>query len=141
MMSRPSIPNPFQTLLMVVCFIQSLPLIRGDTGSTVLERTVSDKTAVAWGICMLVGSGMVLIGERWKRPHYMGALFERTGLLLFGAGALIYSGVIVFAAEVLDDVRYVASLHAAIGVAALMRAWQVDKDMRRIRKIQEEISE
>lgn len=85
--------NPHQAFLIGLSIIASLPLLRGQAQSTLLERELDDRTVILWGCCLLAGSLLALLGEFWPGRTYVGLVLERGGLGLVGGAAAIYAVV------------------------------------------------
>lgn len=58
--------NPYQTFLMGLSVVSSLPLLSGHSGSAVMDEALSDFVVTLWGLLLLIGSLVVLAGEFWR---------------------------------------------------------------------------
>lgn len=85
--------NPHQAFLIGLSIVASLPLLRGQAQSSLLERELDDRTVVLWGGCLLVGSLLALFGEFWPGRTWTGLVLERGGLGLIGGAAAVYAVV------------------------------------------------
>lgn len=123
--------NPFQLFLMLLAFTSSLPLLQGQSGSAILDAQLDTVDVVLWGICLLVGSGLDLIGmlTPWRRRHF-GMVIERAGLILVGGAAGIYTYVILHAAPSVGAVRYAAAIQLAFSLACVYRTYQITRALR-----------
>ena len=122
--------NPFQAFLLALSLGASLPLLRGETNSVMLESTLSDLAVILWGIALLVGSGIALTGM-WMRNHRTaGLILERGGLILTGGAAATYTFAIMEAAGQASDVRYAAAIQVAYALACFWRVAQITRILR-----------
>jgi hypothetical protein len=124
--------NPQQVFLLVLSLIASLPLLGGNAGSQSLESNLPDAVVIGWGICLLIGTAMALVGVLWPRAKVYGRpqrwislVLERSGLLLTAAAIFIYALVITTSAPDFNGVRYVVALNAAYGLFCLWRVVQI----------------
>lgn len=121
--------NPFQTFLLAICIPASLPLMQGNAGSAVLEESLPDSTVIGWGVCVLFGSVLALMGMYTPRL-WLGWLLERSGLMLAGSAAAIYAGVVAVTAEDVTGVLYALAVHTAFALACGVRAAQITRELR-----------
>lgn len=129
--------NPYQTFLLVLSLYASAPLLAGrSAGSSALDEALNHATFITWGLCLLVGSLITLLGEFWPGHTWNGLVLERTGIGLVGLGALVYSVVVFF--NVHTDVRYVVGVTAAYGLSCAWRVVQITRRLRWIRALIEE---
>ena len=119
--------NPFEVFILGLGLLAALPLLRGDTGSAVLEANLDDTAVILWGAALLIGAAMALVGmwlpTRWA---LLGLYLERGGLILAGGAASIYA-YIVFRESNPDDVRYIVSTQTGFAVACLWRSIQLTR--------------
>lgn len=126
--SEPFVPpkNPFESFLLFLSLVSSLPLIAGDSGSAALRDRLTPLAVSSWGWCLLVGSAVAMVGIwlplRWR---YFGMLLERAGLILVGGAAALYTIVIVGVASDLNAVRYAAAIQTAYAGACFWRVVQI----------------
>lgn len=120
--------SPYQTFLLVLCVISSWPLLRGESGSGALEQELSDPAVILWGVCLLTGSVIALVGEFWAGRTWTALVIERAGLVLVGLAAIIYATVVWLNTETRPaDVSFLVSLTSAWGTACLWRCWQITR--------------
>lgn len=131
--------NPHQTFLLLLSVLSSVPLLRGQTNSAILERELDDTTVILWGITLLIGSVIALAGSFWPRHTWDALVIERFGLALVGAAALIYSAVVWASASEKGPVAFVVSVTAAYGVSCAWRCWQITRRLRWIHKARAEV--
>lgn len=126
--------NPHQTFLLVFSLYAAAPLLTGrSAGSAVLSEVLNQATLVTWGLCLLIGSLVALVGEFWPGRTWDGLVLERTGVGLVGLGALLYSGVVFFTVD--SDTRYVVGVTTAYGLSCVWRVAQITKRLRWIRSL------
>ena len=133
--------NPYQAFLVALCIVSSLPLLRGQTSSAVLEQQLGDTMVVTWGATLLVGSLIVLVSEFWRGHTWTALAIERSGLLLVGTGAGIYSVVVWSNAQHIDDIRFIAAVTFAYAGACYWRCLQITRRLRWIRALVAEVNE
>ena len=132
--------NPYQTFLLILAAISSWPLLKGETGSAALEAELSDAAVMLWGVALLAGSLVALLGEFWRGHDWTGHVIERAGLALVGVAALIYATVIWTATDLAHaDVSFAVALTAAWGAACLWRCGQITKRLAWIKGLRREL--
>ncbi len=132
--------NPFQTLLLGLSLFAALPLLRGDAGSATLERELSDRTVVAWGVCLLLGASFALLGSFWRGDVWNALTLERAGVFLVGGAAAVYAAVVLFSGAPIDDIRYAVSVQVAYAASCFWRTAQITVRMRWIRSIAQSVN-
>lgn len=125
--------HPFQTFLLVVCLANGGPLVFGITTSRSVVSQTPEWAWRTWGVLLLIGGLMGLVGMFWPRLRITGLLIERTGLVFVGLAALVFSGVLAVTVG-LPDSGFAAGVTAAFGGAALWQAWRIAKALRRVRR-------
>lgn len=118
--------HPFERYLLFLAVVGSLPIIIGKPTSGSIESTLPLFVVIAWGVLLLLGCAIALIGVYWplKEPvtpaSFVTSLFlERLGLALAYPTALVYSAIIVIVAGI--DGVLVAALVAGFGWACRRR--------------------
>lgn len=123
----PPLWNPFQVFLLGLSVVSSIGLLRGHSGSAVLDDRLPGWEVTAWGLMLVVGSLIALAGGvcYWTARNLMlGLYLERTGLILVGGAAAIYSYVVLQSAASVDGVRWAVTVQSAYAAACFFRAWQ-----------------
>jgi hypothetical protein len=133
--------NPYQTFLLALSIISSMPLLRGETSSATLAHELGHFTVIAWGVCLLVGSSIVLIGELWPGHTWVSLAIERAGLIPVSAGAGIYSAVVWINAGNVNDVRFIAGVTFAYAASCAWRCIQITRRLRWIRALVAEVNQ
>lgn len=87
--------HPFQTYMLALCILSSLPRLAGQGTSGAIESSLPTWLALAWALSLLLGASVALLGSFWPGDYDMGLFLERTGLDVVGLAALAY-GVIIF---------------------------------------------
>lgn len=125
--------NPHQTFLLVLSLFSAAPLLfGGSTGSATLDAHLGTFTVLMWGVCLLFGSLVALIGEFWPGHTWTALVLERAGLGLVGAGAAIYSFVVF---TTVPDARFAVSITAAYAASCLWRVGQITRRLRWLRAL------
>lgn len=111
----PIVGNPFEVLVAAACVLSGLPhLIRGSAPGS-LDRALPHGFVRLWGVELVVGGLLILVGLVTRRMRV-----ERAGLHLLGLAALAYA--VALAAATRSSGSVAAGLTAATGLAALARA-------------------
>lgn len=112
--------HPFQVYLLALCVVSGTPLVLGLVEPRTIEAALPGWLATAWGIFLLTGAAVALVGSYWQGDYANALTLERIGLVLVGSAAVIY-GVVIF--TVLDWAGFVsACITAGFGVSCLSRA-------------------
>jgi hypothetical protein len=119
--------------------LSGIPLLAGDPGTALLNKELDTSTVVLWGVCLLLGSFMGLAGALTVRWFHAGALLiERSGLILVGGAALVYTGVAWVSVPEPSEIAYVLGLQVGFGTACLWRCWQITKRLRWMKATRQE---
>lgn len=131
--------NPFQTFLLGFGVAASVPLVRGESGSALLEAELSDLAVILWGTALLLGSILGLLGMVWPRHPdtraWTGLVIERTGLLLVGGVGAVYALAVFQSVDDKADVAYIVGVQSAFVGACLWRVIQISRRMRWWRRV------
>lgn len=130
--------NPFEVFLLTLSLVSSIGLLRGHSGSALLDERLSDFAVTLWGTCLMAGSGLALAGVYCYRKVdtlMPGLYLERAGLTLVGAAATAYSYVVLQQASDVDGVRWAITVQIAYAAACWFRAWQGHLAIRRAHQI------
>lgn len=125
--------NPFEVFLLALSVVSSIGLVRGHSGSQVLDDRLPVWEVVVWGLMLAGGSIVALVGiycYRSRERLMLGLYLERTGLLLVGGAAAVYSYVVATTAADVDGVRWAVTVQSAYAAACLFRAWQDHRAIR-----------
>jgi hypothetical protein len=94
--------HPFQRYLLALAVVGSLPILLGKPTAGSIEALLPPAIVLGWGLLLLVGCGIALVGVFWplREPitpkSFVTALFlERLGLALVWPTALVYAAIIV----------------------------------------------
>lgn len=127
--------NPYQLFLLVLSVAAAFPLITGRAASTVLERELSDSVVTLWGIALLVGSVIALIGEVVPGHTWSGLVLERAGLGVVGGAAAVYAGVVLASVDDPGGVVYLIAIQLAYALSCAWRCGQITRRLRWIRAV------
>lgn len=119
--------NPFEVFLLSLSVVSSVGLLRGHSGSQVLDERLPAWEVAIWGLMLALGAITALAGVYCYRSRarlMLGLYLERTGLILIGGAAGVYSYVILTTAADVDGVRWAVTVQVAFALACLYRAWQ-----------------
>ena len=125
--------DPFETLLLGLSVLASVPLLRGDAGSALLERELDNATVIAWGLALLIGSVLALAGSYWHGHAYAALVVERGGLVLVGGAAAVYALVVLATVDDRGGVAYLTCVQAAYALACGWRCKQITSRLQWIR--------
>lgn len=138
--------NPFEVFLLGLSLTSSIGLLRGTSGSAVLDAKLDDVVVSLWGFALAAGSLIALAGVycyRKERTLVPGLVLERSGLALVGVAASIYS-IVVITSVPFGDARWPVSVQIAYASACFFRAWQdhraIGRTYRIIRRVRREES-
>lgn len=132
--------NPYQVFLLGLSVLASFPLLQGHASSGVLERELDDRTVAAWGLLLLVGSVVALVGEFMPGYTWLGLVLERTGLAVVGSAAAIYTGVVLVSVSDRTGVAYLTAIQAAYALSCAWRVGQITRRMRWVRRAIEDFN-
>lgn len=138
----PPVWNPFEVFLLGVSLVSSIGLIQGKSGSALLDTRLNDIAVAMWGAALLIGSALALAGVWcYRRPTRLvtGLYLERSGLLLVGTAAAIYSFVVLYTAADVSGVRFTASVQIAYATACYFRSWQGHRALAVVKAIYRDI--
>lgn len=124
--------NPHQTFLLALSLISAAPLLGGSSGSAALDAHLGHTTVVVWGLCLLVGSAVALVGEFWPGHTWTALVLERAGLGLVGLGAGVYAFVVFTS---VPDARFAVSITAAYAASCLWRVGQITRRLTWLRAL------
>lgn len=125
--------NPFEVFLLALSVVSSVGLLRGQSGSQVLDDKLPNWEVAAWGLMLAAGAIIALLGiysYRQRQTLMLGLYLERTGLILIGGGAAIYSYVVLTTAPEVAGVRWSVTVQGAYAAACFFRAWQDHRAIR-----------
>lgn len=122
--------SPFQVLLMAACLISGVSGLIPHEQRSIIDQ-LADGGARIWYAGLVVGGTIVLAGLFLQLPTSL--LVERVGLLLL-TGLFVGYGVGVYLLLGSDQVRVGGVITIACGVACGARAWQIGRDLSRLRR-------
>lgn len=82
--------HPFQTYLLLLCFVSALPYLTGRASAEAVQDNLPYLLAVMWGVLLLFGSAIALLGTYWRGGYDVALTLERAGLAITGVDGLIY---------------------------------------------------
>lgn len=123
--------HPFQTFMLVLCIASGLPLLFGQPTSGSIESNLPHWMAVTWGLSLLVGSTLGLLGSFWRGDYDTGLLLERMGLDLAGFAAVAYSVIVVISTGWLGLLA--GAIVLGFGASCLTRARDIGRIFHRAR--------
>ena len=82
--------HPFQTYLLLLCLVSALPYLVGRASAEAVELHLPHFLALSWGILLLIGSSLALIGSYWRWSYDTALTLERAGLSITGVDGLVY---------------------------------------------------
>lgn len=121
--------NPHQIFLLVLSLASAMQLVRGTAGSPALEDALSDHAVTLWGVGLLVGSLIALIGMMWPRT-WTGLVVERAGLAAVAAAAGVYAWIVWRA---VPAAGFTIAVHSAYAFACAWRVRQITKRLQWVR--------
>lgn len=118
--------HPFQTFMLVFVVASSVPLVVGRVTAGSMEATMPRWAVLTWGLALLGGACVALIGSFWRGKYDTALLLERMGLDVTGFAAVVYGFVICAVAG--WDGLLAAAITFSFGLSSLIRA----RDIARI---------
>jgi hypothetical protein len=125
--------DPFEIFIAFLCFISGVPLAIGNVQPASIEESLPRYLAQAWGIGLVVGSGVVLLGAHLAHRELKntrdilsprrGQEIERLGLLLLGYVAVIYAVAIILVGGIAGVVA--ASITFGFGLVCWLKAFLI----------------
>lgn len=123
--------NPHQVFLLVLSILSAFPLLtNGTSASRALDESLTPAGVISWGICLMLGSVLALIGEFWPGHTWNALAVERYGLSLIAVGGLIFICFVWSHNVDLNGVRYVTLLTVAYAGACTWRCVQITRRLR-----------
>jgi hypothetical protein len=120
--------HPFQIYLLGLSVISGAPILLGSIGAESVERQLPFWLAFCWGLALLVGAGIALIGCYWPGDYVNALTIERVGLAVIGAAAIVYGVVIMFDNSNSIPSRIIpVAIILAYGFACLRRARDIGR--------------
>lgn len=86
--------NPLAVYLLIICFVSGLGMATGNTTARAVEEGVDPLIGFLWGLILLLGSGVTLVGMYWPWDVRPGLLLKRTGMFCTGVAAIIYGCIV-----------------------------------------------
>lgn len=83
--------HPFQTYMLMLCIVSGLPYLFGEATAEAVEQHLPVYLALAWGLSLLFGALLALLGSYWTRSIADALTMERVGLSITGGAALVYA--------------------------------------------------
>jgi hypothetical protein len=83
--------HPFQTYMLGLCIVSGLPYLFGKATAEAVEQHLPVYLALAWGLALLLGASVALVGSYWNRSIADALTMERVGLSITGGAALVYA--------------------------------------------------
>ena len=123
--------HPFQLWVLGAFLVGGVGVLLGPDPSS-MDALVPDAIATAWAVILVLAAVGGLTAAVWPDPA-TSWLIERTALLPVGFAALAYSVAVWNVAGQRGLVS--ALLIAGVGIASLRRAWEVTRNLRRLRLI------
>ena len=118
--------HPDEIFLLLLCMFAGAGLVFGDAPAPdSVEASLPPWAVVGWGIGLLVGPLVTLLGILWQRDRHDGILIEQVGQVITGGSALVYAAILLVA---LWPAGFVAGcIILAFGGARFWRWWQLQK--------------
>lgn len=122
--------NPLSISLLGVLVLSGVRgLLDPEKASPALYRVLGEG-AVVWNVCLLIGCATALAAVLILKP-LTDVLVERIGAIWLASLFLVYAVVIGLTTEAATS----AAISFGLGLAFALRAWQITKDLHRLRRI------
>lgn len=112
--------HPFQTFMHLLCVVSGIPLVLGVATPNSVRAELPDWIGFMWGLSLLMGSVLALVGSFWQGDYTNGLTIERIGLIISGAAAAMFGVVLLSFAGAPALVS--ACLTFGFGIACIVRA-------------------
>lgn len=117
--------HPFQFWTLTAGFISGWVTLIEDP-DTAISRIASSMVTTVWGLLLVISTSTALISAWWP-DRITGLLMERAALTFFGAGSLIYGGLLIWEFGAVGAAT--GSITIAAGVASLWRVRHIGREM------------
>ncbi len=123
--------HPFETYLLVLAAVSGIPLAFGEPNSASIEATLPPLLVTGWGVMLVAGSLLALLGLYWRGHSGTGLLMERAGLVGVGGASLVYAGATILAAPGWSG-AFAAAITSGFGVACFAQARRISTRIRAV---------
>lgn len=87
--------HPFQTYLLTLGFVSGLPYLFGEATAQAIEDHLPAPLALAWGLSLVFGTALALVGAHWRGAYDIALTLERAGLYVTGFAGVGYGLVVL----------------------------------------------
>lgn len=115
--------HPFETYLLALAAISGLPLIIGEPTSGTIDEALPYPLVLVWGLMLLVGSTIALVGLYWRGRSATGLVLERAGLIGVGGASLVYATALVILVQF--EGAFSSCITAGFGLACFTQARRI----------------
>jgi hypothetical protein len=115
---KPVLQQPFELLLSVMCLLSGITYVLGNTPSSAIDRFLPEYFVKSWGLCLCIGSILLLTGILKTNP-----LLQRAGLSLLSPTSIVYA--IVLIAYVGKASIFSASIITAFSLACAVKDYTI----------------
>lgn len=120
--------QPFEVMLLVACVLSGIAGLFG-AGSRTIEAVVTPPWALMFHGVLAAAATLTLAGIFLHLP--LNLLIERAGLLIMSWLLLTYTAALYGLAA--RQVGVAGAVIGAFGVASVVRAWQISRDLNKLR--------
>ena len=123
--------HPFQVFMLMTSVVSSLPNLAGEATAGSVEVLLPHVVVVGWGVTLLAGCVVALVGSYWRGSYANGLTMERVGCILAGSAAIVYGLLVpVVAWTTLGHappfpVFTATGIILGVGAACLQRAYDI----------------
>jgi hypothetical protein len=108
--------EPFETFIGLIAFVQGMAYAFGATTPTTVSRTLPHWFLIIWGLYLIVGGGLILLGL------LNGRRLLPPGLFLLAGGLIVYSIAVVSAG--IPGSAFAAGFSLALSAACAVRGFR-----------------
>jgi hypothetical protein len=117
--------HPFQTYLLALAVVSGIPLLFGRVNSGTIQESMSPLLVLAWGVMLVFGSLLALVGTYWRGHVLTGYVLERAGLTGVGGAAFVYA--ITALLDVGVRATFSSCITAGFGIACFAQARRISR--------------
>lgn len=121
--------HPFETYLLLLAAVSGVPLMFGKPNSASIAATLPHTLVVGWGVMLVIGSTLALIGLYWRGRSSTGLVLERAGLIGVGGASVVYASSVMLSAPGFTG-SFAASITVGFGVACFVQARRISARLR-----------
>lgn len=121
--------HPFEVMVLVAAMVCGVALAVTGISTKATEAAMPGWVQIAWNFMLITGGSIGLLGIFSTARLIVRLGIEAAGVVVLGSACVMYA-IAIFAVSGANGVP-AGSFVTAIGIASLIRAWQIMHDIRR----------